>query len=220
MYAGNGAARRAAFFGQKFALALFIGVFEQRHTGIPALLRAVVHQTVFADVEVARAGAATPIVFETLGDIVLKFVDTGERALFERDDFFKDFLFSRPERFELSVVVVQDSHRGGESKLDCAVRDGQRIFRVGDAAAQHRIDIDLKFGVLGQQLQFLVEDLQTFLGDVVGLYVVNADLQIFQTSPIQFFDAVGDQQVAVGDHARHDSIFANPGDDGVQVGMQ
>ena len=63
VHAGNGAARGAAFFGEEFAVALLVGVFHERNAGIAALLRAIVDQAVFADVEVARAGAAAPVVF-------------------------------------------------------------------------------------------------------------------------------------------------------------
>ena len=51
------------------------GVFGERHAGVAALLRAVVHQAVFADIEVARAGAAAPVVGPALGDGFLELVE-------------------------------------------------------------------------------------------------------------------------------------------------
>ena len=64
-------------------------------------------------------------------------------------------------------------------------------LRIVDAAAHHGIDIDVKFGVLGQQLQFLVEHLQALLRDVVGHDVVDRDLQVFEAGAIEPLDAVG-----------------------------
>ena len=91
MHAGNGAARRAAFFCAKFALALLGRVFGQRNAGISALLRAVVDQAVLANVEIAGAGAASPIVFAARGDVVLEAVHASEGTLAERHDLFENF---------------------------------------------------------------------------------------------------------------------------------
>ena len=33
------------------------------------------------------------------------------------------------------------------------------VVRIVNAAAHHRVDVDVKFGVLGEQLQLLVENL-------------------------------------------------------------
>ena len=63
MHARHGAARRAALFRDEFA-ANVVPCTRQRLAGIAALLRAVVHQAVFADVEITRAGAALPLVLE------------------------------------------------------------------------------------------------------------------------------------------------------------
>ena len=180
MHAGNGATRGAAFFGAEFALALLGRVFGERNAGISALLRAIMDQAVLADVEVARAGAAAPIVFAARGDVVLEAIDASEGALAERHDLFENFALALAERAELAVAIVQNAHGGSESKLDGAVSDGESVLRVAHAAAENRVDIHLKFGVLGEKLELLVEHLEAFLRDVVGLHVVDADLKIFQ----------------------------------------
>jgi len=95
MHAGNGAARRATFLRHEFALALLVRIFEQRHAGIPALLRTIMDQAIFADVQVARAGAAPPVVFEAFGDVVLELINARERSFFERDNFLENLLFAR-----------------------------------------------------------------------------------------------------------------------------
>src|SRR6185437_7831608 len=53
---------RAAFSGDKLALHVGAGVFRNGHARRSALLRTVVHQPVLADVEIARTGAAAPVV--------------------------------------------------------------------------------------------------------------------------------------------------------------
>ena len=52
-------------------------------------------------------------------------------------------------------------------------------------AAQHRVDVDVKKGVLGQHLQLLVEHLQALLRHVVRHDVVDADLHVIQPGVVQ-----------------------------------
>jgi hypothetical protein len=51
--AGDGAVGGAALLGEELALEVFAGVLGERDAGEAALLRAVVDEAVFADVEVA-----------------------------------------------------------------------------------------------------------------------------------------------------------------------
>ena len=51
--AAHRAIRRAIFLGSEFVLHVFRGVLRQRNPGKAALLRAVMHQPVLADIEVA-----------------------------------------------------------------------------------------------------------------------------------------------------------------------
>src|ERR1700733_1579203 len=114
------------------------------------------HEAVFADVEVAGARAAAPIILEAGGDIVLKAIDTREGALAERHDFFEDFALARAERLKLSIAVVEDADRGGEAELLGTARHSERVFRIAHAAAKHGIDVHLKFSELGEEGQLLV----------------------------------------------------------------
>src|SRR5271154_1290072 len=128
MNAGNGATRGAALLGEEFAVALFVGVLGQRNAGVAALLRAVMHQTVFADVKITRSGATPPVILLPFGDIVLELIDAREGLLAQRHDFFENFLFARPQRLQLAVVIVQNPDRGSKSQLYGAVRNGQSVF--------------------------------------------------------------------------------------------
>src|SRR4029077_14397192 len=71
VYARHRAVRCAALLGEKFAANVFHRVVLQRCAGKSALLRAVVHQPVFADVYVTRARAASPLVRLAMRNIVL-----------------------------------------------------------------------------------------------------------------------------------------------------
>ena len=110
MHAGHGATRSAAFLREKFALAMLFRVFGKRHARVSALLRAVMHQAVLADVQIARARATTPVVLQPLSDVVLELIDAREGLLAQRHDLFENFLLARAQRLQLAVVVVQNSH--------------------------------------------------------------------------------------------------------------
>ena len=101
-----------------------------------------------------------------------------------------------------------------------ALADHQRVLGRVNAAADHRVDIHVKIGVFGQQLQFPVEHLQALLGDRVRHDVVDRDLQVLQPGAIQPLDAFGRQQVAVGDHAGDHAVLADARDDQVEIGVQ
>src|SRR5215510_12337890 len=69
-------AERGARLGRgELAADVVDGVAVERHGGEAALLRAVVHEPVFADVEVARARAAPPLVRPAVRDVVLEAAD-------------------------------------------------------------------------------------------------------------------------------------------------
>jgi len=78
----------------------------------------------------------------------------------------------------------------------------------------------VKSGVLGQHTQFLVEHLEALLGNVVGHDVIDGDLQVLEPGAVEALDALGGEQVAIGDDAGDHAVAANARQDGVQVGMQ
>ena len=124
---------------------------SERNARIAALLRTIMHQAILADVEVARAGAAAPVVLLAARDVVLKSIDAREGLLFQRHDLFENFPLSRSpaaavgrcRRAMIPTVEVKPS-------CDSAMRDGQSIFGIAHAATEHRIDVHVKFGVFGQ----------------------------------------------------------------------
>src|SRR5271169_5690655 len=109
MDATNRAVRRAGLFGEEFALEVGLGVLGQWHAGEAALLRAVVHQAVLADVEVARSGTAAPVVGLSVSDGFLELVEAGIIALLPVAHLEVNATFFVLERLELAVPVVDDS---------------------------------------------------------------------------------------------------------------
>src|SRR5258705_13238282 len=89
-----------------------------------------------------------------------------------------------------------------------------------DASAHHRVDVDVEIGVPGQNLQLLVQDLEALFRNIVGLHVVDRDLQVIESGAVEALDPPGRQQVAVGDHAGHPSPAPHGGYDLVEFGMQ
>ena len=92
LHAAHRAPWRASFMRVEFPMAHLRRVFFQRHARIPALLRAPMHQPIFANVQIPRSRAALPIVLPASRHIVLKIVEPGERPLPQRHDLFKNFL--------------------------------------------------------------------------------------------------------------------------------
>src|SRR5580658_10975255 len=129
--------RRTAFFGEIFAAHVVASVSCERNPGIAALLGAIVHQPVFADVEIARAGAAAPIVRQALRDVVLEGVDAGEAALFHRLHFVIDAALFSAERLQLAATIVDDADGRAETQFNRALADGEGVLRIRDAATYY-----------------------------------------------------------------------------------
>ena len=62
------------------------GVVRERDAGRAALLRTVMHEAVLADIEVARTGAAFPLVGPAIDQVVLEIRQTAVAALGQRLD--------------------------------------------------------------------------------------------------------------------------------------
>src|SRR5271157_671448 len=178
MYARNGAMRSAAFFGEKLPANVGDRVLLQRNAGIATLLRAVVHQTVLANVKVTGARPAAPVIGLAIGNVVLEPVKAGVMVLLQVLHLQKDLALVFTQRLKLSISIVNDADGGGESQLHGAAPHDQRVVRVVDATTNDRIDVDVEVSMLSQQLQFLVEHLQRLFGDIVGHHIVHADLQV------------------------------------------
>ncbi len=91
--------------------------------------------------------------------------------------------------------------------------------RVGDAAADDGVDVDVKVGVLREPDEQLgVEDLERLFETSSGMTL---SMEICRWSrPAVFRRSIRSrhQVVAVGDHAGHGTGLADAGDDGVEVG--
>jgi len=75
---------------------------------------------------------------------------------------------------------VQHPHRGRKAKLARPPRDDQRVLRVAHPGADHRVDVDVEPGVLGQVDELAIERLEALVRDLVGLHIVDADLQVLK----------------------------------------
>lgn len=217
--ATDGAFGRTAFVGVKFAVAHIGRVLVQRYTGIAALLGTPMNQAIFADIQIAGAGAALPMVFAAAGHVVLKLVETGEGTFAQRHYLFEDFLIALREGFQLTAVVVNDADGAGESQFQGAIGDFQGVFGIFHAAAKHRIDIDLKFRPFGEHFQATVESLQTFFGDFVGDGIVDADLQVLQARIVEALNAIFVEEETIGDQTSDHAAFSDMADDVVELGM-
>src|SRR2546430_16472867 len=69
---GNRAMGCAGFFCEVLATDICNRVLLQRNRGIAALLRAIVHQSVFANIQISGAGPAPPLVWTPQRNVVLK----------------------------------------------------------------------------------------------------------------------------------------------------
>src|SRR5215510_5891825 len=188
-----------------------------------ALLRTVMNQAVLANVEVAPSRATMPLVRRPANQIFLKLV-----VVIEREeglppgiqDFVVDAPLRRLERLQLAGVVMKDSDRPLEAKFAYPSRDGQRVLGLAYRTPQHRIDRDIELRALGQQTKFLIQDLEAFHRDIVRGDVVDADLKIIESRPVQPLYSLGGEQIAVGDQRGDDVGGANALDQGFQFGVK
>ena len=120
----------------------------------------------------------------------------------------------------MPAAVVNDSDGRAETQFDGALADGERVLRIRNAAADHRIDVHVKLGVFGQQLQLLVEYLQALLRNFVGIHVVDGDLQPLEARAVQALNAFRHQEISVGDQSGDHAVRANAADHVVEFGMQ
>src|SRR5499426_643683 len=188
-----------------------------------ALLRTVMNQAVLANVEVAPSRATMPLIRQTANQILLKLVVVIEREEGLRpgiQDFVVDAPLRRFEGLQLARLVMKDSDRPLEAEFAYPSRDGQRVLGLAYRTPQHRIDRDIELRALGQQTKFLIQDPEAFLRDVVRGDVVDADLKVIESRPVQPLYALGGEQIAVGDQRGDDVVTANAFDQGFQFGVK
>src|SRR5262245_28695983 len=187
------------------------------------LLRTVMNQAVLAYVEIAPSCATMPLVRQTANQILLKLVVVIEREERLRpgiQDFVVDAPLRRIEGLQLAGVIMKDSDRPFEAEFAYPSRDGQRVLGAPYRTPQHRIDRDVELRSLGQQTKFLIQDLEAFLRDVVSGDVVDADLKVIESRPVQPLYALGGEQIAVGDQSGDDVGAADALDQSFQFGVK
>src|SRR5882762_1014192 len=111
MHARYCAMRRAGLLGIEFAPQIGNGIFFEGNPRISALLRTIMHQAIFADVQIASTRAASPLVRTALGNVVLEGIDAGEAAPFELLHLVVDRAFIVFQRLQLPLAVVDNSNR-------------------------------------------------------------------------------------------------------------
>ncbi len=178
------------------------------------------HQPILANIEIAPARAAPPLVRTAQCDVVLKRIHAREAPLLQVLHLVVHAPLFVVQGLHLPRAVVNNSNRRTESQLQSALADSERILRMANPAAHHGIDVHVKFGMLGQQLQLTVEHLQAFLRNFVGIDVINRNLQPLQPRAVQPLDALRNQQVSVRDQPRNDPPLAHMVNDVIQLWMQ
>src|SRR6185312_5429678 len=150
-----------------------------------ALLRAVMYQAVFANVEVARASPAAPLVGTPLGNVVLEAVDAGEAALLHRLHLGVHPPLIIIQRLQLPRPVMNDSDSGAEAQAQSAPADGKSVLRILYSAAHHGIDVHVEIGIRGEELVRFVQYLQTFFRALIRRNVVDRNLQPLETGAVE-----------------------------------
>ena len=137
----------------------------ERCGGAAPLLRAPVNEPVLADIEIAGAGGAMPVVGSAYREILLKpvVVCKIEGGLSDRNHLLQHPALMIVERQQLAAAVVDDPGGRGKAELAGSPRHGDGIIGMPDARADHRIDSDVEFGIRRQPLEFLIQKLQTLL---------------------------------------------------------
>src|SRR5581483_10630911 len=155
------------------------------------------NESVLADIDVTCAGATTPSVRLSISDRILKVVEARIILLLERLHQAIDSALFILQRLQLSAAVMDDAYCRSEAKLESTRSDFHCVMRIVDAATDHGINVDVKERVLGQQLEFLIENLEAFLRDVVRHHVIDRDLQVIESGFVQPVDALCREQISV-----------------------
>src|SRR6185503_1423019 len=107
----------------------------------------------------------------------------------------------------------------GEPEFSRALRDGQRIFRILYSTTDNGINVDMKLRMFRQETEFLIQHAQTLARHLIGLDVINTNLEILETGFVQPFDTFGREVVAVRNQTRDHAAKADVVNDVVQLWM-
>src|SRR5262249_7798085 len=100
MHTSNRAVRSACFLRKVFSFDVCFGVGRQRYSGIAALLRAVMYESVFADVQVTAARSASPLIGFAVGQVFLERVPSYVTFLSKVFHFEIEVAFDSSQWFE------------------------------------------------------------------------------------------------------------------------
>src|SRR5262245_52495499 len=135
MDAADGAVRRAPLRGEELALDVVDGVRLEGDARNAALLRAVVDEAVLADVEIAGARAAPPVVGLAFGESFLEVCNPRievlehlPRPVDRGRHLVVDLALLRAEGLQQALAVVDDADRRREAERPCALIDGSCVL--------------------------------------------------------------------------------------------
>src|SRR5687768_7523756 len=103
-----------------FAFEVFRRVLGQRNSRRSALLRTVVDQPVFTNVQIPATGMAMPVVRQAFGEIILELtvVDKIREFLFAKvHDCVVNRFLRRTQRTKLATLVVDDAYGAVEAEV-------------------------------------------------------------------------------------------------------
>src|SRR5580704_18308595 len=123
MHARYGAMRSTRLLRLELAAYIRNCVFLQRNPRIAALLRAVMHQAILANVEIARSSATAPLIGKAQRDVVLEGIYTGKAAFLQPLHFVVNALLVVVQRLHLPRAVVDDPHGRTESQFQGTLPD-------------------------------------------------------------------------------------------------
>src|SRR5688572_6572028 len=103
-----------------------------------ALLRTVMHEAVFTDIQISAAGVAVPRVGKALCKVSLELIVVNEsrkRVVPSTHDLFVNVPLPRAEWLKLAGSVVKDAHGALQSEFPSALRNSEGFFRPAHVVA-------------------------------------------------------------------------------------
>jgi hypothetical protein len=122
-------------------------------------------QSVFANIQIAAAGATVPFIRQPLHQIPLEspVLGEGKHGRSHSKDIFINPFVLRVERLQLTVMAVEDAYGCGESNFACPPGNNQGVGRVSYALPYHGIDANLKISIFGKHPQLWFQRIQALL---------------------------------------------------------
>src|SRR5260370_35972128 len=101
-------------------------------------------QSVFADVKIAGAGRAAPLVFLAMRDVVLKVIELSVAAAPELLGLEENRALLVRERLKLTAAIVNDADRRAESKLNRPPSHNQCALRIAHSSPDHLVHVNME----------------------------------------------------------------------------